>query len=82
MLCLLKKEFSKIRNEEINQLFSELTYANKKIRITLDSDVDYIETNPLSPKKRVTTLQTLTKRHLQNPTTHVPYATSKNAKVS
>lgn len=51
MLWLLKKEFSKIRNEELNQLFSELTYADKKIRITLDSDVDYIDTNPLSPKK-------------------------------
>lgn len=45
-----KKEFSKIRKEELNQLFAELTYGNKKIRITLDSDVDYVEANPLSPK--------------------------------
>lgn len=50
-----KKEFSPIKGYEYNQLFAELTFSGKKARITLDSDVDYTETdtnNPLYNKVR------------------------------
>lgn len=44
-----KREISNIRNEELNQLFSELSFDGKTARITIDSDVDYIEENKISP---------------------------------
>lgn len=44
-----KREISNIRYIEWNQLFSELSFDGKTARITIDSDVDYIETNPFSP---------------------------------
>ncbi|OCG71840.1 hypothetical protein A9G41_01990 [Gilliamella sp. Nev5-1] len=47
-----KKEISIIRKQELNQLFADLSFNGNKARITIDSDVDYVETNPLSPYYR------------------------------
>lgn len=46
-----KKEISvpKGSNREYNQLFATLSFDGKTARITLDSDVYFRETNPLSP---------------------------------
>ena len=45
-----KLEKSVPRNgEELNQLWATLFFDGKKARITLDSDVPYIENNPASP---------------------------------
>lgn len=46
-----KKEVSLVRRDgrEFNQLFATLNFDGKSARITLDSDVDFVESNPMSP---------------------------------
>lgn len=44
-----KKEISPIRNKEYNQLWATLSFGDVKIRITLDSNVNYTETDKNNP---------------------------------
>ena len=48
-----KQEVSVPRGDgrPLNQLFATLSFDGKTARITLDSDIDFIESNPLSPFK-------------------------------